>query len=360
MEPPDSNKRGIAGVVALALLALGLLAAPSRAQLTEYRLDPDGQWTPSSAPDPASDEGIMNRARELLAADQPEQAIRLLDAWIDENENKDNPWFAEALLLRGDAKTLAKDEFDALYDYERVIKEFPASDAFTRAVQSEQDTGIRYVNGYRRKWWFGWRIEDAKPIGEELLIRSVERMPGSRLAERSLIELADFYYRERELRLAAEAYDVFLTSFPTSEFRQHAIQRRVFSNIGRFKGPEYDASGLVEARVLIEDFAGKFPAEAEKAGLSDALLARLDESAAAQLLNTAEWYIRRSDAVSARLVVRRLISKHPGTAAAERGRQLARAQSWTFADPLAPAAPDSASESTPQPASIANEQEPAP
>ena len=64
--------------------------------------------------------------------------------------------------------------------------------------------------------------------------------------------------------MAAETYDVFLTLFPKSEHRRKAMQRRVYSNIARFKGPKYDASGLVEAKFQIERFSA-VPAQAEQA-----------------------------------------------------------------------------------------------
>jgi tetratricopeptide (TPR) repeat protein len=321
-----------------AAIGLALAATPALAQLTEYKLNPDGTWQQTQAPQSGTDEAIMNDARGLVAADRPAEARRMMDAWISAAEGTDNAWMSEALLIRGDALTLEEDEFEALYDYERVIKEFPGSSAYGSAIDRELQTAIRYVNGYYRKWWFGLRWEDASRIGEEILIRVCERLPGSRVAERAMIELADYYYRERELKAAAETYDIFLVNFPVSEYRRHAMQRSVYSNIGRFKGPEYDSSGLSEAKELIDRYAGKFPAEADSAGLNEALLARLDESAAISMLQSAEWYLKRGDPTSAKLVLNRLLRKHPATAAAERGLAIMEKRGWV--KPLAAPAPD--------------------
>lgn len=313
-------------LVGLACVTCMMPAA--RAQLQEFKLDPEGSWKTTRTPEPGSDEAVIAEARKLLAEDKPSQARRMIDEFIERVEGLDNPWMAEALLIRGDALTLEEDEFEALYDYERIIKEFPASDAYAKAVEREVETSLRYLNGYNRKWWFGFRWQDATDVGEELLIRAAERLPGSRVAERAMIELADYYYRERELKLAAETYDLFLLNFPISEHRDHAMKRRVYSNIGRFKGPRYDSAGLVEAQALIEDFQGKFPAEADKAGLNEAMLVRLDESAAAAMLETADWYIKRKDRVAARYTLQRLLAKHPATAAAEKGLAIMLERGW--------------------------------
>lgn len=329
------------------LCALLILTSTAAAQQQTFTLDPEqGDWQPTEVPEPGSDAEIMQRARTLLAQNRPGQARRLLDGFLEKNERLDNPWLAEAFLLRGDAKTADADEYDALYDYEEVIKSFPGTEQFATAVEREMDIGIRYLNGLKRKF-LGLRIDSAYGVGEELLIRVQERLPGSRLAERAGIELADYYYRRRDLKMAAEAYDVFLRNFPQSQYRQKAMQRRIYSNIGRFKGPSYDASGLVESEILIKNFADVYPADAEAAGLNDGLLARLDESAAAQMLDTARWYLKRGDPVSARLTIRRLLRKHPASVAAVRGLEIAKEREWDLvAAPVA--TPEEASE-TPGP-----------
>lgn len=330
---------------ALAPIAAALAATPAFAQSRTYELDSDaGGWVQTEAPEPGSDAAVIAEARAYLAADKPDAAKSILNRWIKANERTRNPYMPEALLLRGDAKVADRDEYKALYDYERLILDHPESPAFVTAIERELDIAIRYVNGLRRKT-FGLRIESAEGIGEELLIRVQERLPGSRLAERAGIELADHYFRKREMALASDAYELFLVNFPESRFRKRAMQRRVYANIARFKGPEYDASGLREAKLLVQDFAEEFPVDAERTGLNEALLARLDESAAAQMLDTATWYLRTSDPVSARYTLRRLVRDYPRTVAATAALQIMDDRGWAPArsapvpQPLGPEAP---------------------
>jgi outer membrane protein assembly factor BamD (BamD/ComL family) len=147
-------------------------------------------------------------------------------------------------------------------------------------------------------------------------VRIAERLPGSKLAERALLELADYYARVRELRMAVETYDVFVRLFPRSPMRANAMQRRIYATVAQFKGPRYDVRMLKDAQVQIEDFAAEFPAEAQRTGLNDGLVARLDESAATGMLTQAKWYADRDDPVSARLTLVRLVRRHPKTGAA--------------------------------------------
>lgn len=315
------------------------LGAAALAQSPEYRLDESGQWQQVSAPEAGSDAAVIAEARRHIAENQPEKAKNVLDKWLDANENSENPYLPQAFLLRGDALTASGNEYKALYDYEQgVILRFPATEEFVTAIERELEIAVRYVNGLRYKW-LGMRIWDASEIGVELLIRVQERLPNSRLAERAGIELADYYYRERDLELAGEAYEAFLINYPTSAYQMKAMERRVYSAIGQYKGPLYDSSSLIDAQALIRRFAALYPAEAEQAGLNNALVARLDESAAAELLESSRWYMQQGDAVSARYTLSRLVAKHPSTAAGTLALQILTDRGWLNDRKAAPEAP---------------------
>lgn len=295
----------------------------------EYRLDASGNWVQVGAPRPGSDEAMISDARRALAEDRPADARQAVDAYIEANERSTNLLLADALLIRADALTAEGDEYEALYDYELIARRFPATPAFVRSVEREMNIGIRYVNGMKRKL-FGVRCLGASDIGEELLIRVQERIPGSQLAERAGIELADFYYRDHELGLAVEAYDLFIENYPKSQYVERAMQRRIYATIARFKGPRYDGSSLIDAKILTRNYANKYPAGAEKAGLDEGLTTRLDESAGEAMLENAEWYLKRGDEVSARLVMRRLVRDHPKTAAAQKALETIQSRGWAI------------------------------
>lgn len=307
----------------------------------ELKLDAQGGWQPVATPAPGTDEAVIAEARKLLAENNPDRAYTVINDWIDAKERSGSPLLPAAYLARGDALTAGGDEFDALYDYETLIKQFAGSPEYITAVERELEIGVKYVNGLDRKFW-GIRFVDATDLGEELLIRVQERLPGSRLAERAGIELADHYYRTRDLELANEAYDLFLQNYPNSAYRMKAMQRRIYSALARFKGPRYDGTPLQNAQVLIKRFMSLYPAEAQQAGLDEALLTRIDESAGQQLLTTAKWYIGTGDLVSARYTLRELLKKHPFTGAADEAVRIVQARGWEA--PTPPALP---SEPTP-------------
>lgn len=317
-------------------IAIGaiLLCSLARAQGPEMTLAPDGTWVAVERPAPNADQRVMLEARTDLAAGRSRKAKRALDLWLEKHELDDAAQLPEAYLLRGDAKAAVGSEYRALYDYEAVIKDFAATPEFVTAVERELEIGIRYVNGLRRHF-LGLRVVNAEDVGEELLVRTAERMPRSRLAERAILELGDYYYRTRDLKYAALTYEIFLYMFPRSEHATWVRQQRIFASIGMFKGPDYDAAGLADAKVLIEDYAQDDPIGARRANLSDALLSKLDESMAVQMLEKARFYIRRGDPVSARAALRRLVKDHPRSVAAVEAEKMLKDRGWTLATPAA-------------------------
>ncbi|MEM0984280.1 MAG: outer membrane protein assembly factor BamD [Planctomycetota bacterium] len=309
------------------ILAALALAAPLAAAQVEFELDPNGEFVQVSEPEPGSAEAVLAEARRELADERPGAARKILRRWIDRNRLTGSPWLPQAYLLLADAKVMAGDEYAALYDYEAIIRQFPDAPEFPIAVEREIEIATDYLNGKKRKF-LGLRLQAAEGVGEELMIRAQERMPGSDLGELAGIRLADYYYSERQLRLASDMYEIFTVNYPRSEENRRAQLNQIFANVARFKGPEYDASGLIEARVLIERYINRYPAEAYRDGIGEGLTARIDESQAAQMLATARWYITQNDVTSARFVMRRLLRKHPRTSAARAALDLMLENDW--------------------------------
>lgn len=309
-----------------------LLPTIAAAQSSEFELDESGDWAQTQAPEPGSDAAVMAEATRLLAEDKPGKASEMLGDWLERNKRTRNAYIAQGYYLHGLARVRDDNEYKALFDLEAIIRDFPQSEYFLDAVELEYQIGLDYINGKKRRF-LGMRIENARPTGEELLIRTQERVPGSQLAEEAAITLADHYYSRRELKLAAEMYSIFRQNFPESPRVQRAMLREIEANIARFKGPRYDGSGLLDAKLLIEEYQRQFPADAIRSGITDGLNAWIDESAAQQVLDTARWYMRVNDEPSARFTLARLIRRHPATDAADEALDIMLERGWvTYAE----------------------------
>lgn len=332
--------------IALPCVAGLLLLTPTAlAQSKEFTLKPDGQWTMTKQPAPGSDEAIIAQARVDILNREYSIARTALNEFIDSHEGTNNPYLPAAHRLRGDAKLGLGKEESALRDYEEVIKNFPGSEEFDRALEKEHGIGKQYLNGLKRRlFWI--RFDNGEPLGEEILIRVCERKPGSILAEKSLLDLIDYYYRKPDLKMAGIACRIYLgwlrndegslsdlarisqVSPAYSKNEMIVKMRLIQASVLRFAGPEYNAAPLEDAKLLIEQFSSEYPNEAERTGIGDAMAARVDELLAQQMLEAAEWYGRRDDDVSARFTYRKLARKYPQTVAASRAIDVLQRKGW--------------------------------
>ena len=320
----------------IAALALAASGSGALGQSEEFTLDDSGEWVLEKAPEPGSDEAVLAEVAALLASDRPAAAYALINRWIRDHGAGDSPWRPRAYLLRGDALVAMDREFSALFDYEReIIQRFPQSEAYVQAIERELDIAVRYAHGLRRRW-LGVRILGSGDIAEETLIRVQERLPGSELAERAAIELADFYYRRDDLELAAIAYDLYVANFPNGPNIQRAMEQRIRANVARYKGPDYDGSTLVDAAEQAKAYARAFPAAAERTALDDRLVQRIDDALADQMLIGARWYLKRGDAPSARFTLERLIRRRPGSEAAGDARKIMQRRGWPVPETTEP------------------------
>lgn len=289
-----------------------LWLTPSVWAQQEYRLE-NNQWQAQTVHDPASPLGRLQAIRTALAEDRPSEAYRLADRWIDDHPN--HPQLAQAHLLRGDAHTARRDYYDALFDYEVVLRRFPGSEEFNLALEREFEIARLYSMGVRRKL-LGLRILTSYGEAEEIFIRIQERAPGSAIGEKASLELGEHYVRQGDMNNAATAYDMFLLNYPRSDRREFAMLRLIQANLATFKGPGFDATGLLEAAQRLRMYQAEFPAAAEKLGALG-LLTRIEESLARKDLLAAKWYEIRDKPVSAAAGYRRVITDYPRTAAAQ-------------------------------------------
>ncbi len=296
------------------LLALALLAAASNLHAAEeHTLGPDGTWQQTDAPDPDSAEGQLLAVRKLLADEKWDKARAAAEDWQKRYPN--HPLWVEAKLAEADARRGDGNYLKALFDYEAVIRLYPASEAFNIALEREFEIAKAYLEGKRKKTG-PFRLFTAYTEGTEIMIRIQERVPGSELGERASLYLGDFYFRKGEMDMAMDAYDLFLINYPDSIHRERAMLRLIKAALATFKGPRYDSSGLIEAEQRLRQYSDEYPAQAQKLGV-DALLVRIEESHALKTLHEARWYDKRGEDVSAIYLYQRVIREHPQTAAAQ-------------------------------------------
>lgn len=295
----------------LGVIVFALVAQPAIAQ-ERFRLD-DGQWKAQARIDPDSAQGQLQAIRKTLAQGQAKEAHKAIDQWI--KDHPDHNLLPEAYLIQGDSWVARRRYFKALFDYEYVVRVYPASEQFVTAIDREYEIAKIFASGVKRVW-LGMRVLPAGGEAEELFIRTQVRLPGSDLGEKASLSLADYYFDRQEMTSASVSYDLFLQNYPRSEYRERAMLRLIHASLATFKGSQFDSTGLIDAQVRIEQFASEYPAKAQRIG-AGALKTKIDELLALKHQQIGSWYERQGNRVSASYMYHRVIEDYSATAASQ-------------------------------------------
>jgi len=292
-------------------MLLAMLGALPAAAQTEYTLDDFDRWTPVQGG--KASEPMLQQAQVALANNEPQRAMALADAFMEQNPLSGAR--SEALLIKGDALLAMDNEWQALFAYEEIARRYPTTASFVPALEREFEIAKAYANGLRKRFLGTFRLVAAGDDAQEILIRIQERLPASALAEKAGMALADFYYERRDMALAADAYDLFVQNYPRSLQADKARLRLIASYCSGYKGPEFDAKGLNEASGKLRELQALEPQLAKQVG-AEAILLRIYESEADKRLTTANWYWQTNDPISAEREIRALVKKYPRSIAA--------------------------------------------
>ena len=82
----------------------------------------------------------------------------------------------------------------------------------------------------------------------EMLYRIQNRSPGSPLSERAMLRTADYYFSDRQYDFAGDTYAAYVRTYPRAPKFHAARLRRAISHYAQFRGPQLDATPIIDAR----------------------------------------------------------------------------------------------------------------
>ena len=229
---------------------------------------PNGLEIPKVAADPVAD-AEFEAAETLFRQGELEKAE---DAFAKlAKDRKDTPWgergqyyLAETQYQRGNY-VAAHNSFEVLisvypgtnYLEKLVEREYAIADAWLAQgdLEAEPDRAIP---------WTG-RFDGRRPLidtnGHALAALEHVRHhdPIGPLADDAVLRISDYYFKLGDYESAALYYDQLITDHPKSPYVQRAQLASIDSKIKGYLGPEYDGTGLQEAREMIKQTMASFP-----------------------------------------------------------------------------------------------------
>jgi outer membrane assembly lipoprotein YfiO len=224
----------------------------------------------------------------------------------------------EVMMLAGQAEVKRGRLFQGYEWFEKLLAEYPQGRFANQALEREFDVAEAFLAG-KKRIVLGFLRLPARDEGLDILSRIAEHVPGSALAERALMRIADDRYGRREWIDAADAYDRYLASFPQGAKAGEAMLKAAEATHRSFAGVAHDETPLIEAEQRYRQLAGQYPVSAAEVGV-EATVEQIRAARADKMLEEGRFYERINKPQAAAFSYRRVIDTYPQTDAAEQAR----------------------------------------
>jgi outer membrane protein assembly factor BamD (BamD/ComL family) len=288
--------------------------ARAAAHTWEFR---HGQWQTVRQPttQPLNDP-VLDDVEQLIARRQNTTARKTAVQWL--KLHKQSPLRDRALYLVAAALYQSGDRIKAFYYLDELMDEYPSSSLFHQALQLQYNIADAYLEGYKIKF-LGIPMFGASGEAIEMLYRIQQRAPGAPLAEKALRRTADWYYSQSDFDLAADAYAAYVHQYPNSPDIPRIRLREAFASLAQFRGIHFDATPLIDARTQLVRLAAEYPQLAKEENLLS-VVQRIDQTFAAKVYATADFYRRTDKPRAAVYIYRFLIQTYPNSTQANKAK----------------------------------------
>lgn len=305
----------------------------SAASLVQGR---EGFGLPTFKPDPVADAEF--RAAEVLFQKGRFREAETAFARIA-RRRKDTPWGEKAQYHLAECQYQRGNFVGAHDSFETLFAVYPGTDYLDKAVRREYEIGQAWLaaadpkaNPDDKAPWdarLTGRLPLADTNGNALAVlehvRHHSAPTNGPLADDAVKRIADYHRDNQDYEMAAVHYDQLIESHPKSPFVREAQIQGIDARIKDYRGPDYDRSGLEEARKLVRQTMVSFPEQAEN---RDKLLKTLDlinDQDAEHTYRTGDYYLRTGKVISAEHEFGKVIQLWPDSPWAEKARpQLAK------------------------------------
>ncbi len=295
------------GLVVVLSMLLGLPVGWASSQV-EYEFE-GGQWIPTTAPAEGTPEGELAIIRGCVDHGANRSAVNRARGFL--KKHPDSSARQEVMMLAGVAEMNRGMYFQSYEWFEKQLAEFPDGRYSARALDCEYAIAEAFLGGKKRVVAKVFLLS-AKDEGVDILNRIPEHVPGSALAEKSLMRIGDFRYSAGNYADAAMAYDHYLQLFGKSPQAPTAMLKAANATYASYGGVQYDDTPLIEAQQRFRRFSDSYPLSASSAHVP-AVLTQIQDAQAAKAFETARFYQRLHQPRAAAFYFRQVTDQYPDT-----------------------------------------------
>lgn len=184
---------------------------------------------------------------------------------------KETPWGEKAQFYLAETQYQRKKYINAHESFEKLVADYPGTQYLDKLVSREYALARLWLSQNapdlkdedKLPWYSrftgGLPMIDTQGQGLKALEHVRHHDPTGPLADDAVMQIADYHMGTGDYESAAIYYDQLITDHPKSPFLQKAQLAAIDARMKGYLGPEYDGSGLEQARELVKRTMKTFP-----------------------------------------------------------------------------------------------------
>jgi outer membrane protein assembly factor BamD len=237
-------------------------------------------------------------AIEKLKADWPQIAGSDIDAFFE----------AELLYCKGKF-------IKAVRAYDGLLDKFPESELYQTALQRQFRIGQAFLAGRKFTVLRIFRIRGYEQ-GRKIMDKITDRAGDTEIALKAALAVAQSLEKRKKFGDAYQKWSQISATWPQTDTARTALLAMARCKHATYRGPKYDASGLVSAKTYYENFNDRYPQQAKDLQI-DKKLEMIDEQLAYKQLIIGRYYKRTGNITSANLYFQMVLDESADTSVAQ-------------------------------------------
>lgn len=267
-------------------MVLSICANAFCEQPQTWRLSKDQKWQQVASDESGKYVLAVSNIKQLISSGRPNEAQKAL-AYL----KKDFPAMAGADLDAFIAADLlyAEGKFtDSIPAFDKFMDDYPTSPLYEAALEREFQMGTALLAGYKVPLLKIFRVKGYDE-GVKVMSRLADRAGDAPIAQQALIETAKSFEKRKLWREAFDTWADISSRWPTGQIGKDALLSMATTMYAIYKGPRYDATGLISAKGYYQSYQSRYPEDANQIDVPD-ILARIEEQIAYKQYTIGKYY----------------------------------------------------------------------
>jgi outer membrane protein assembly factor BamD (BamD/ComL family) len=250
----------------------------------------NGKWVAAPKPAEGTPEGELALVRMHLNKDDPKKASKAVKKFLASYPNDSRR--EEIMMLAGQAAMDRGRYSDANDRFNEQMDQYRNGVFYDRAVQRQYEIADAFLQGRKRRAAWVFKVS-AVDKGIDILNAIADRVPGTVVAEKALLRVANYHYDARQLVQAVEAYDHYIKTFPQSPRKRmgHAMLRAARARYAQYRGDAFDDTPLTDAQERFMIYRDRYTEDANKANVP-MVLSQIRNALVQRYFASAKFYKR--------------------------------------------------------------------